>query len=372
VRDLLGKLFSGQNGSNRSESPLNSHSRTDTGIEAEQNDVEAGGEDENTIEQTIEMMPVEVVVTPVGESSAAVSGAESQVTEDERVKTSPLAPTALDTLTGISKRTNSRNDGRPTLQAAHCSHLGNRRTRNEDSTFMFTAASGGQEPLIPFGLYVVADGMGGHHAGHEASRSVSWLVASTVLERIYLPMLESSMSKRIRQQEPILEVLVDAVQNANLQIYNPEPGKDSGTTVTTGLLLGQRLFIAHVGDSRAYILIDDELSLLTTDHSYVQRLQDAGQLTEEEAAVHPQRNMLYKAVGQGGLLDIDTFTRSLPGSGMLVLCSDGLWGLVDDSQIQEVITSDVSLMKMTDKLVNMALEAGGHDNISVVLVEFSF
>jgi protein phosphatase len=136
-------------------------------------------------------------------------------------------------------------------------------------------------------------------------------------------------------------------------------------------LLGQRLFIAHVGDSRAYMLIDNELSLLTTDHSYVQRLQDAGQLTEEEAAVHPQRNMLYKAVGQGGLLEIDTFTRSLPGSGMLVLCSDGLWGLVNDSKIQEVITSDDSLMKMTDKLVNMALEAGGHDNISVVLVKFS-
>jgi protein phosphatase len=214
--------------------------------------------------------------------------------------------------------------------------------------------------------------MGGHHDGHEASKKVSRLVASNVLEQIYMPMLDTRRTASSIQHKPILEVMSDAIQTANQEIYNPEPSKDSGTTLTAGLIFGQRIFIAHIGDSRAYLLVDGELTLVTTDHSYVRRLIDAGQLTEEEAAVHPQRNMLYKAVGQGGTLEIDTFTRSLPKEGMLVLCSDGLWGLVNDSDMREVITSDRSYQAMVDELVEMALRAGGHDNVSVVLVVFSF
>jgi protein phosphatase len=111
---------------------------------------------------------------------------------------------------------------------------------------------------------------------------------------------------------------------------------------------------------------------LTTDHSYVRRLQEAGQLTEEEAASHPHRNMLYMAVGQGGQLDIDTFTQPLPKSGKLILCSDGLWGLVTEQMVKEVLSKDnVSLSMMADELVNLALKAGGYDNITVILVDFS-
>jgi protein phosphatase len=111
---------------------------------------------------------------------------------------------------------------------------------------------------------------------------------------------------------------------------------------------------------------------VTTDHSYVRRLQEAGQLTEEEAASHPHRNMLYMAVGQGGQLDIDTFTQPLPKSGKLILCSDGLWGLVTEQMVKEVLSKDnVSLSMMADELVNLALKAGGYDNITVILVDFS-
>jgi len=214
--------------------------------------------------------------------------------------------------------------------------------------------------------------MGGHHAGHEASKSVSRLVAQQVLERIYLPLLKNSSEDNGQPPEPVSEVILDAVQAANQHIHSPDPGKDSGTTLTAALVFGRRLYIAHVGDSRAYLLADGEMKQVTVDHSYVRRLIDAGQITEEEAAVHPQRNMLYRAVGQGGDLDIDTFTQSLPLSGKLFICSDGLWGLIPNPVISDVLQQDISLNEMAETLVQLALEAGGHDNITGVLVEFGF
>ena len=166
--------------------------------------------------------------------------------------------------------------------------------------------------------------------------------------------------------------MLDAIQIANQQIHNPEPELESGTTVTAILVSGRRIYITHIGDSRAYLMSDGQLKQLTTDHSYVRRLIDAGQLTEEEAIVHPQRNMLYKAVGQGGTLDIDTFTQTLPKNGTLIICSDGLWGLVSDPSITNVVQKEDSLWDRANELVDLALEAGGHDNISTILVSFSF
>jgi serine/threonine protein phosphatase PrpC len=223
---------------------------------------------------------------------------------------------------------------------------------------------------MPFGLYIVADGMGGHFAGHEASKNVSRMVAKHVMQRIYLPILASNGSGPL---EPVQEVMLDAVQTANTTIHSPDPEKDSGTTLTAALILGRRLYLAHVGDSRAYLFDNDNLSLVTTDHSYVRRLQEAGQLTEEEAASHPHRNMLYMAVGQGGNLDVETFTQSLPGSGKLILCSDGLWGLVTEQMIKDALSREGSTLKMmADELVDLALKAGGYDNITIIIVDFDF
>jgi protein phosphatase len=258
------------------------------------------------------------------------------------------------------------------LSAAQRCHIGNVRNRNEDSCFTFTAEFSGEEPLPPTGLYVVADGMGGHHAGHEASKNVARLVAQHILERIYVPLLRNSTASSSEPIEPIGEVMVDAVQTANHYIHDNDPKKSSGSTLTAALILGRRLYVAHVGDSRAYLLSEDELVLLTTDHSYVRRLQEAGQLTEEEAAVHPQRNMIYKAVGQGGDLDIDSFTRSLPRQGKLIVCSDGLWGLISEERLAQVLSQDIPLPDMTDELITMALRGGGHDNITAIVVSFNF
>jgi protein phosphatase len=156
-----------------------------------------------------------------------------------------------------------------------------------------------------------------------------------------------------------------------MNIYNPDPEKESGTTLTAALVFGRRLYLAHVGDSRAYILAEGKLEQVTTDHSYVRRLQEAGQLTAEEAASHPQRNVLYRAVGQGDELEIDISTRPLPKRGKLILCSDGLWGLVPEPLMQEILEQDASLQHMVDTLVDFAIQAGGHDNITGVLVDFN-
>ena len=284
-------------------------------------------------------------------------------------RTLPLQPLMEDTVVSLeSKRIEMVMQKPPVIRAFQRCNIGFVRTRNEDSSFIFTADTGGEEPLMPFGLYVVADGMGGHFAGHEASKSVSRMVAKQVMQRIYMPFLTDSASS----SEPIQEVMLDAIQTANKTIHSPDPEKDSGTTLTAALIFGRRLYIAHVGDSRAYIFADDTLHLLTTDHSYVRRLQEAGQLTEEEAASHPHRNMLYMAVGQGGQLDVETYTQSLPKSGKLILCSDGLWGLVTEQMIKDVLSKeDATMPEMADELVDLALKAGGYDNITVILVDFS-
>jgi protein phosphatase len=255
----------------------------------------------------------------------------------------------------------------PVLRVGQRCHVGAVRNRNEDSCLTFVSETGGQEPLLPIGLFIVADGMGGHYAGHEASKTVSRLVARHVLAGIYTPLLEDPASAG---REPIQEVMLRAVKAANEAIFNPNPEKEGGTTVTAALVLGRRLYLVHVGDSRGYLYTDGKLEQITTDHSYVQRLQEAGQLTAEEAAVHPQRNVLYRAVGQGDELEIDAFTRALPRVGKLLLCSDGLWGLVPEGQIKEILGSDASPQEMVESLVEMALQGGGHDNITGVLVDF--
>lgn len=312
-------------------------------------------------------------ITQPESPSAAVEPGEDGATNGDNWGGEDLATTTpLDPLTGedLSQLTQQLPEAtEPLINAVQRCHVGAVRHRNEDSSFVFNCATGGQDPLVPFGLYVVADGMGGHRDGHEASKKTSRIIARDVFEQIYLPFLHNAGSA---PQSPIRDIMLQAVQNANSALYSPDPQKDSGTTITAALILGRRLYLVHVGDSRAYLSANGELQALTADHSYVQRLIDAGQLTQAEAAVHPQRNVLYRAVGQGGELEVDSYTQSLPRRGKLLLCSDGLWGLVPETVIQSVLESTLPLQSIVDSLVHLALEAGGHDNITAILVDFTF
>ncbi|MEE8389990.1 MAG: protein phosphatase 2C domain-containing protein, partial [Anaerolineae bacterium] len=164
------------------------------------------------------------------------------------------------------------------------------------------------------------------------------------------------------------EVLVNAVQAANHAVADQVPG--GGTTLTCALLIGPRAYLAHVGDSRAYVVTEaNELEQITHDHSLVDRLVELGQLTRDEAAIHPQKNVLYRAIGQRGVLEVETHVRTFLEKERLLLCSDGLWGIVSDTEMADVITTAPSLQAACENLIAAANQAGGHDNITVILVE---
>jgi protein phosphatase len=166
------------------------------------------------------------------------------------------------------------------------------------------------------------------------------------------------------------EIFQNGIEKANGEILKSSYG--GGTTVTAVLIVGDQMTIAHVGDSRVYF-IDDKGNLdpLTRDHSLVKRLQELGQITPEEAAVHPQRNVLYRALGQGDPFEPEIISTQRPEKGALLVCSDGLWSIVGQEGIGEIIKAGKSPQQTCDKLIDAANDAGGPDNISAIYVEIS-
>lgn len=240
------------------------------------------------------------------------------------------------------------------------------RDRNEDSCLVFSSETGGHFSMMPFGLYIVADGMGGHTNGHIASKIASRVAAHHILKEIYMPLLVNDSPPQVG----IRDALVEGVQAANAAVYEDEPEIDSGTTLTVALLLGSRLHVAHVGDSRLYLFADGKLEAVTNDHSLVQRLQDVGQLTPEEATLYRYRNVLLRAVGQGEEVEIDTYMRLLPKKGKLLMCSDGLCGFVSDEVMRDILKQDVPGEKMVEELYEAAMAANSNDNVTIILVDF--
>ena len=211
--------------------------------------------------------------------------------------------------------------------------------------------------------------MGGHEAGHMASKAALRAAAHHILKEVYLPLLNDANPP---DHDSLIQITNDATQVAHKAVYNPDPAHDGGTTLTLAMVLGQELYVAHVGDSRAYRLVDGQLKTVTNDHSLVQRLQDEGQLTAEEAEDYQYRNVLLRALGQEDDLVVDNYHHSLPQNGKLLLCSDGLCGLVKDSELQRIMNLSISPHETADQLIAAAMKAGGYDNITAVVVEFSF
>jgi protein phosphatase len=245
-------------------------------------------------------------------------------------------------------------------------HVGRVRTHNEDVLLVFTGELAGLEAMPSFGLFVVADGMGGHALGERASGIAARTVARTTLDGILPSLLADPTTNSDR---PSLQEVMERAMNAANQAVSAGVPDGGGTTLTCALVIGQQVVLSHVGDSRAYILTDDTFEQLTRDHSLVQRLQELGQLSPAEAAIHPQRNVLYRAIGQGDGLEVDVDSRRLPSGAMLLLCSDGLWGLVPDDRILSIVRQQTGLQAACEALVAAANAAGGPDNITVVLVK---
>ncbi len=243
--------------------------------------------------------------------------------------------------------------------------IGLQREHNEDALFAMTTIMVSNNISLPIGLYIVADGMGGHLHGEKASEVAVHALASSVLSNLLPFTVDNPNEKR---EEPIQELMEKGMRLAHQAILQQAPG--GGSTLTGLLILQDQMTIAHIGDSRAYqIDPEGDVQVLTTDHSLVKRLQDLGQITSDEAAIHPQRNVLYRALGQAEPIDAEVITSSVPSSGYLMLCSDGLWGVVSDNDMVEIITAAVSPQEASQKLLDSANTAGGPDNISVIIIE---
>lgn len=275
--------------------------------------------------------------------------------------TVPLSPSQLDSL----QEAESLRYELIQLVAAGGQSVGRQRELNEDSLMIITSTLAGNAGNTPFGLYIVADGMGGHQYGEVASNTAMRTFGGHIMRKFHTYLFNLPT---IPLDESLHDLMFDGVALAQEAIQREAPG--SGTTLTAALVLGQQVTIAHVGDSRAYAVYPDgRFDMITRDHSLVGRLEELGQITAEEAANHPQKNVLYRALGQGEALEPDLFSVSFPKSGMLMLCSDGLWGVLSEKQMHQAINDAPTLEDACQNLVNAANAAGGPDNISVVLVK---
>ena len=243
--------------------------------------------------------------------------------------------------------------------------VGKQREHNEDSLLAITSTISGSNGNVPFGLYIVADGMGGHQYGEVASNSAIRVIAGDIM-RTFHSYLFNLPTQPL--QESLQEIMEAAIKNAHRTVQKDAPG--SGTTVTAALILGQQVTIAHIGDSRAYAVYPDRrIETVTRDHSLVKRLEELGHLSKDEAANFPHRNVLIRALGQGEVLEADIFTIPFPRPGYLILCSDGLWGVVNDQEISRTIVEAPTLHRACQNLVEAANLAGGPDNITLILVQ---
>jgi len=252
-----------------------------------------------------------------------------------------------------------------TLVIGRRTDVGQERSLNEDSLLTLDIALVFRSISMPVGLFAVADGMGGHEAGEVASQLVVQAIARQAVSEVLSPAASGELLPDVR------EWLTAATLTANQSVYDRRKaaGTDMGTTLVMALFVGNTATIANIGDSRAYLLKQDKIVQITTDHSLVERLVATGQITPEEAANHPQRNVIYRVIGDKPRVKADLFEQQLAPGEALLLCSDGLSGMVPDEQIWHTWRTSTSPQEACDRLVEAANQAGGGDNITAVMVQ---
>ncbi len=275
------------------------------------------------------------------------------------------------------------------LAAAALTDPGRRRPINEDQVWSQVYLSSRGDSI---GLFIVCDGIGGHLGGEFASY---WAVESVKRELgdLFCPgdpratvhltpeEIEASLNgtdltrlSSIRKYEKMVE---QAIQKANQVVYEyaqqkPHQAGDAGTTISMVLVINSWAIAANVGDSRTYLLHDRQIQQISKDHSLVATLVASGQIKPEEIYIHPQRNLIYRSLGQKRDAQVDTFIHKVLPGDYLLLCSDGLWEMVqDDNLLARLILEAETLEQACAKLVDTANIAGGEDNIGVVVVKIS-
>ena len=235
------------------------------------------------------------------------------------------------------------------MKVVSATNVGNYRKNNEDFYFVNESKK----------LYILADGMGGHLAGERASKMATDIIAS-----------DFEKSKEIESIEDAIEILSSSIRDANREIFKSseenEDYRGMGTTVSAGVILGDVLVYSNVGDSRIY-KINRDMEQITIDDSFVNYLIEIGEITEEEAKVHPKKNVLTKAMGTTADLDVSVNTLKMEKGDIFFFFFYGLTNMVSDEEIFKVIKEN-SPEDARDKLIALALENGGMDNITFILV----
>jgi serine/threonine protein phosphatase PrpC len=249
------------------------------------------------------------------------------------------------------------------IQSSFATSVGMVRGNNEDSVELWG--------FDDFVLALVADGMGGAAGGEEASR----LAVEAIHENFVEALPETDVWEKTPENE-ITDKLRESLMVANQSVLD-KASQDHllhgmGTTATMVLIQGKRAIFAHVGDSRAYLVDSNtnEISQITSDHSFVEALVISGHLTREQAEVHPMKNVLYRALGQkpDSELEIDIYTHDLNIGDRLVLCSDGLSRHLPDNDIARITLASDEAAEVAQNLIDLANERGGEDNVSAIVL----
>jgi protein phosphatase len=256
-------------------------------------------------------------------------------------------------------RSNSDSSAEKARKIGMLTDVGQVRTVDEDSILAADLSFGVNSESSKFLLLAVADGMGGHAKGEEASK-----IALNAIVRAVIPDLLNNT--------PFTKILEKGIQNANQDILdytaeNPE-ASGMGTTSVCAVVKDNQIHLANVGDSRAYRVSDDEICRVTKDHSYVQALIDEGEITEEQAREHPRKNEITRAVGIMPSIEVDTMKLTLDSDESLLLCCDGVIAHLSDDDIHKIIRDSPDPQTACQEIVDMANERGGSDNISLIIL----
>lgn len=226
--------------------------------------------------------------------------------------------------------------------------IGMRRTNNEDAIYINEQKN----------LYLVADGMGGCNAGE---------VASSTAISAFVEAMENA------ENGETLDKMMNAVVECNKKVYQKSRENieflDMGTTLVAVTIENGKMFVVHVGDSRVYLFRENNLQQITTDHSYVMELVKIGSITREEAEVHPKRNIITRAIGIREDVEADTVIEDIKQGDKILLCTDGLSNMVSKAEMAKILIEQCSTEEKVKKLIALANEKGGLDNISLILIE---
>ncbi len=258
------------------------------------------------------------------------------------------------------------------IEYCHKTDIGLKRTRNEDYSITLEDYDGGFESRHMGMVFAVADGMGGHPAGNHASRIackafLKHYFQTDPVTRVFIRGISYTSCR------PLTRRVVKAIKEADRQVCHygckHEMCEGLGTTFSVLVLVGSWAVIGHVGDSRIYRLRDGNVELLTHDHTFVQDLIDMGEITPKEAKKNPMRHVLMEALGLGPDEIFTRCERLLPGD-LFLLCTDGLHDMISDKEITNIIKSDITIDLMCERFIQKALENGGKDNVTTVVVKY--